>query len=90
MDQPLCGTLYDTQSITLLLNTNILDANNKNYKYQTSAAGSHAENGIWALLVEAAKIIEIIWAVVVAQLVERSLPIPGVRGSNPVMAIIYI
>ena len=26
-----------------------------------------------------------IWAVVVAQLVERSLPIPEVRGSNPVI-----
>ena len=25
------------------------------------------------------------WAVVVAQLVERSLPIPEVRGSNPVI-----
>ena len=27
----------------------------------------------------------IIWAVVVAQLVEQSLPIPEVRGSNPVI-----
>ena len=27
----------------------------------------------------------IFWAVVVAQLVERSLPTPEVRGSNPVM-----
>ena len=27
----------------------------------------------------------ICWAVVVAQLVERSLPIPEVRGSNPVI-----
>ena len=25
------------------------------------------------------------WAVVVAQLVERSLPIPEIRGSNPVI-----
>ena len=25
------------------------------------------------------------WAVVVAQLVERSLPIPEVRGSNPII-----
>ena len=28
-------------------------------------------------------------AVVVAQLVERSLPIPEVRGSNPVIGKIY-
>ena len=30
------------------------------------------------------------WAVVVAQLVERSLPIPEVRGSNPVIGKKYI
>ena len=31
------------------------------------------------------------WAVVVAQLVERSLPIPEVRGSNPVIGkILFI
>ena len=30
------------------------------------------------------------WAVVVAQLVERLLPIPEVRGSNPVISKIYI
>ena len=29
------------------------------------------------------------WAVVVAQLVERSLPIPEVRGSNPVIGKFY-
>ena len=29
------------------------------------------------------------WAVVVAQLVERLLPIPEVRGSNPVIGKIY-
>ena len=29
------------------------------------------------------------WAVVVAQLVEWSLPIPEVRGSNPVIGIFY-
>ena len=29
--------------------------------------------------------IQISWAVVVAQLVERLLPIPEVRGSNPVI-----
>ena len=30
------------------------------------------------------------WAVVVAQLVERSLPIPEIRGSNPVISkILY-
>ena len=33
---------------------------------------------------------ELLWAVVVAQLVERSLPIPEVRGSNPVIGNIYI
>ena len=35
----------------------------------------------------------LIWAVVVAQLVEQSLPIPEVRGSNPVISknlFIYI
>ena len=30
------------------------------------------------------------WAVVVAQLVERLLPIPEVHGSNPVIGKIYI
>ena len=30
------------------------------------------------------------WAVVVAELVERLLPIPEVRGSNPVIGKIYI
>ena len=30
------------------------------------------------------------WAVVVAQLVERSLPIPEVRGLNPVIRKIYL
>ena len=30
------------------------------------------------------------WAVVVAQLVDRSLAIPEVRGSNPVIGKIYI
>ena len=30
------------------------------------------------------------WVVVVAQLVERLLPTPGVRGSNPVIGQIYI
>ena len=30
------------------------------------------------------------WAVVVAQLVERSLPTPEVCGSNPATAIFYI
>ena len=30
------------------------------------------------------------WAVVVVQLVERSLPTPEVRGSNPVIGKIYI
>ena len=30
------------------------------------------------------------WLVVVAQLVERSLPIPKVRGSNPVIGKIYV
>ena len=30
------------------------------------------------------------WAVVVAQLVERSLPIPEVRGSNPVIGKIRL
>ena len=29
------------------------------------------------------------WAVVVAQLVERSLPIPEVHGSNPAIGKIY-
>ena len=34
---------------------------------------------------------QIIWAVVVAQLVERSLPTPEVRGSNPVIGkLLYI
>ena len=32
----------------------------------------------------------ICWAVVVAQLVKRSLPIPEVRGSNPVIGKIYL
>ena len=31
-----------------------------------------------------------IWEVVVAQLVERSLPTPEVRGSNPVISKIYM
>ena len=31
-----------------------------------------------------------IWAVVVTQLVERSLPAPEVRGSNPVIGRIFI
>ena len=30
------------------------------------------------------------WEVVVAQLVERSLPTPEVRGSNPVIGKIYM
>ena len=30
------------------------------------------------------------WAAVVAQLVKRSVPIPEVRGSNPVIGKIYI
>ena len=30
-----------------------------------------------------------LWEVVVAQLVEQSLPIPEVRGSNPVIGKIY-
>ena len=30
------------------------------------------------------------WAVVVVKLVERSLPIPEVRGLNPVIGKIYI
>ena len=30
------------------------------------------------------------WAVVVAQLVERSLAIPEVRGSNPDIGILFI
>ena len=31
-----------------------------------------------------------VWAVVVAQLVKRSLPIPEIRGSNPVIGKKYI
>ena len=42
------------------------------------------------LVASTASTTNIISAVVVAQLVERSLPTPEVRGSNPVISKIYI